>query len=128
MTTHQPTVELDRRAAIGLLSGSIVAFLTGGVAAAETPAAACPIQLPEAIRPLGEAWLFAHPDESIERLSSALFGQPEPPEALDRSALRSKIRADYAAGRMTLVARWYISETEAHLCAFAALAGCIAPS
>jgi hypothetical protein len=80
-------------------------------------------------RRIGRAWLRAHPEEAdriaLERLLAPL------PEALRRTGslrdpkvlewLRERQRADFAADRIVELDGWWLSQTEARLCAYLSL-------
>jgi hypothetical protein len=82
-------------------------------------------------RQLGRACLAAFPDENdarilVERLAGADLARWNALAAEARSelaaAVRSRHRDDFASGRVVRVRGWVLSETEARLCALAALA------
>ena len=80
-------------------------------------------------RRIGRAWLRAHPEEAdrsaLERMLAPL------PDALRRVEslrdpgvlewLRERQRADFAADRIVELERWWLSQTEARLCAYLSL-------
>lgn len=83
----------------------------------------------ESARAIGRRYLALTPEESdINRLTTLICGAPEnyvhltrsrPDET--RSLLAAQQRADFAAGRTVMVDGWVLSQTEARLCALAAL-------
>lgn len=127
-------VDGARRATLGMIVASIGALVVGcsgerdpntTTTPALTAVDGCLMTLPAAARAIGEGWLKDHPDASVESLSTAVYGAAQPPQSADLDALRAKIQADYAAGRMVQLSRWYLAETEARLCALAVRINCL---
>ena len=82
----------------------------------------------DSARAVGEAYLQAVPSEDdLRRLGGALrrsnraWARVAGPEDVRRLA-RAEVRRDYAAGRLVAVSGWYLSRTEARLCALATFA------
>ena len=82
----------------------------------------------ESARAVGEAYLEKVPSEDdVRRLGRALrrsnsaWGRVVGAQDVRRLA-RAEIRRDYAAGRIVAVSGWYLSRTEARLCALATFA------
>ena len=73
---------------------------------------------PAAARRVGEAYLERFPAEAGEvRLKRLLgFGDGQP-LAVEQARVREAVRRDYEESRLTLVEGWYLSRTEARLCA-----------
>ena len=81
----------------------------------------------DALRKVGEAYLRAHPEEDSEQRLVRLLQERRAWRRVSRaeevrSLLRSESRRDYRIGRVTTVERWFLSETEARLCALATFA------
>jgi hypothetical protein len=79
-------------------------------------------------RSVGEAYLRARPRERDERRlvgrlrrSNGAWTRVRRPEDVRRLA-RPQMRRDYEAGRLAAVDGWYLSVTEARLCALATFA------
>ncbi len=64
-------------------------------------------------RPLGDAYLKAHPDTDLADLRRALLPTNLTQQHLDR--LRDRVRQDFEAQRTFQYRGWRISETEAQL-------------
>lgn len=80
----------------------------------------------EAAAALGRLYLEANPGESdpellMERLAGGIERPRSDAAALARH-LRARHRADFEHGRLTSLDGWLLSQTEARLCALAALA------
>jgi hypothetical protein len=78
---------------------------------------------------IGDAYLAQHPDDrDAPRLLRRLFGDDlaQATAGIGREdlhvRLRRQLRQDFAEGRTVLVDGWLLAETEARLCALAALA------
>jgi hypothetical protein len=73
---------------------------------------------PAAARRVGEAYLERYSAEAgEERLTRLLgLGDGQPP-AVEQARVRAAVRRDYEESRLTLVEGWYLSRTEARLCA-----------
>jgi len=104
---------MDRRTVLMAL-----ASLAAGAAA---PAAALPQIDPEGARRIGQAYLDAHPGRRLEagRLQADLLADGWTPEAAAR--LRTRVAADFRAGRLFVHRGWWLSDTEGRLFALAAL-------
>jgi hypothetical protein len=84
---------------------------------------------PEAAAKLGEIWFAeSHPGETrtvyetrLARRLRAFGWSPSATPELAHRALAAATRADYRAGRMVEIEKWHFAETEADLCALAAL-------
>ena len=78
----------------------------------------------DAATAVGEKYLAAHPDEHeltvvrALRASDPRWARARTSANLRRLARRTS-RLDYAAGRVVAVDGWYLSETEARMCALA---------
>jgi hypothetical protein len=78
---------------------------------------------------VGREYLRYHPDERDPKyirhgLSVALGGRLEAFEpAVLRERVRRRVRQDFAENQVTLIDGWILSNTEARLCALAALLG-----
>jgi hypothetical protein len=71
-----------------------------------------------AARNVGGAYLDSHPGEAgEERLTSVLGLDDSAPPYVQGERLRAEVRRDYAESRLVLVEGWYLSITEARLCA-----------
>ena len=81
----------------------------------------------DAARAVGDRYLAAHPDEDelsvvrALRASDPAWSRVRTPANVRRLARRLS-RRDYAAGRIVAVDGWYLSETEARICALATFA------
>jgi hypothetical protein len=77
----------------------------------------------DAARSVGRRYLATHPGEADEQALLRLLGPLGDPDVLAREQLtvrvRRAVRDDFAGGRVVLVDGWYLSETEARLCALA---------
>ena len=71
-------------------------------------------------RPIGEAWLAAHPGASTTSLRRSLLPNGLDEEAIAR--LRKRAAADFRAGRIFVHEGWIVSDTEARLFALLTLA------
>lgn len=69
---------------------------------------------------IGRAWLLARPGEDAAFLRRAVF--PDGPDSETGPRLAQRVRADFADDRIFLHDGWFLSETEARLCALIALA------
>jgi hypothetical protein len=110
-----------------------VKLLTGGGESDESPAARHELTRRvrasftdlEAAREVGRAYLRTHPRENDEdrlvrllRSSRPAWRRPVRPDEIMRTA-RREVRRDYVAGRLVIADGWYLSRTEARLCALA---------
>lgn len=68
---------------------------------------------------IGRAWLAAHPADAAS-LRRAVF--PNGPDAETGPRLAQRVRADFAGGAVFVHKGWFLSETEARICALIALA------
>jgi hypothetical protein len=82
----------------------------------------------ESANAVGEAYLDTRPSEDDERRlvrllreSNSAWPQLSRPADIRRLA-RAHARRDYAAGRLAVVDGWYLSQTEARLCALTTFA------
>jgi len=77
----------------------------------------------DAARSVGRRYLAAHPGQADERMLLRLLRPLGDPDVLAREQLgvrvRRAVRDDFAEGRVVLVDGWYLSLTEARLCALA---------
>lgn len=104
--------------------GLLQAFIgVGAVALAGTAGAAVPAPLAgvdaAGAAEIGQAWLSARSGVTARALSADLF-----PRGLSDSALRGisdRVRADFARGVVFAHKGWFLSETEARICALIAL-------
>jgi hypothetical protein len=75
----------------------------------------------DAARSVGKRYLATRPGERDERTLLRLLRPLGDPEVLARDELgtrvRRAVRDDFTDGRVVLVDGWYLSETEARLCA-----------
>ena len=72
----------------------------------------------EAARAVGEAYLAAHPDEADEQVLRRLLGlTPGEVGDADLQRLRAAVHVDYERSELVAVEGWYLSRTEARLCA-----------
>ena len=70
---------------------------------------------PAAAGAVGSAYLRAYPNDVLLGIHG--------PARLPRAEIAIRVRDDFAAGRVVMVDRWMLSETEARLCAMVHLAG-----
>lgn len=75
---------------------------------------------------LGRRYLRQHPEEAdagrlARRILARLEAQGGSTARLGRASLRHTLAADFAAGRTRTIDGWILAETEADLCALAAL-------
>jgi len=74
-----------------------------------------------AARAVGREYLKSHPEEEgKERLLALLSLREDLPPAFLRERMRAAVRGDYAESRVVLVGGWYLSLSEARLCALTA--------
>ncbi len=73
----------------------------------------------DAARSVGRRYLAGHPDERDERALLRLLMPLGDPATLTQERVRRVVRSDFVAGRVVLVDGWYLSQTEARLCALA---------
>jgi hypothetical protein len=72
----------------------------------------------DAARAVGEAYLANHPGEADERKLLAVLGLGSAVVSpADLKRLRAAVRDDYERSELRLVNGWYLSRTEARLCA-----------
>jgi hypothetical protein len=133
--------EIERRAflrgagaatALGLATPALLAFFAGcGRESALARSLSGFFADPDSARAVGREYLELSPDEAdpatvLERLAGAHLGEWEAlassdPERLVQ-ALRLQHREDFEHERVVAIRGWVLSETEARLCALAALA------
>ena len=82
----------------------------------------------ESANAVGEAYLRSHPRENDERrlvhllsASNGVWRKLSRPNEIRRLG-RAQARRDYALGRLTVVEGWYLSQTEARMCALTTFA------
>jgi hypothetical protein len=75
----------------------------------------------DAARTVGRRYLDGRPEERNERALVRLLSPLGDPATLTQDALRNRVRravrSDFVEGRVVPVDGWYLSETEARLCA-----------
>jgi hypothetical protein len=85
---------------------------------------------PESAAAIGQEYLLGSPGEAsldflVRTIASALGGTPNQVARIARRELRaryqSRQRSDFAEGHMVSVQGWFLSQTEARLCALVAL-------
>jgi hypothetical protein len=93
----------------------VLLALSALAAGAAFPATAQPGGAPElaAGRPIGEAYLAAHPGVDLPSLRNELLPDGFTPAAGER--LRARVAADFRAGRVFTFRGWRLSDTEAQL-------------
>jgi hypothetical protein len=74
---------------------------------------------PDAARSVGRRYLDGRPQERDERTLLRLLRSLGDPATLTQDRVRRAVRSDFAEGRVVLVEGWYLSHTEARLCALA---------
>jgi hypothetical protein len=133
--------EIERRAflrgagaatALGLAAPTLLAFFAGcGRESALARSLSGFFADPESARAVGREYLELAPDEPdadavLERLAGPRLREWEALAASDPDrlvqALRLQHRSDFAHERVVAIRGWVLSETEARLCALAALA------
>jgi hypothetical protein len=133
--------EIERRAflkgagaatALGLAAPALVAFLAGcGRESALARSLSGFFADPESARVVGREYLELYPDEPeadavLQRLAGPRLSEWETLAASDPDrlvqALRLQHHSDFAHERVVAIRGWVLSETEARLCALAALA------
>jgi hypothetical protein len=73
---------------------------------------------PAAARRVGEAYLERYPGEAGEERLTRLLGLADgQPPAVQQAQVGAAVRRDYQESRLALVEGWYLSRTEARLCA-----------
>ncbi len=111
-----------------LVTADVLSRRAGGPGLADLPVVVGEPGLWRARR-IGRAWLRAHPEEAdriaLERLLAPL------PDAVRRAEslrdpkllewLRERQRADFAADHIVELVGWWLSQTEARLCAYLSL-------
>lgn len=108
---------LSKRGLLRALAGLAAVSAAGPAAAlARTPDIAAVDAVGAA--EIGRAWLAAHPSDAAS-LRRAVF--PNGPDAGTGPRLAQRIRTDFSAGRVFVHRGWFLSETEARLCALIAL-------
>lgn len=107
------TAALSKRALLRTLAGLTVVSVAG-VAQAKTPALAA-ID-PAGAAEIGRAWL-----EKTPTTAAALRADLVPASDDTPARLKSRVRDDFRAGRMFVHKGWFLSETEARLCALISL-------
>lgn len=117
--------QIARRMLVRLLGLTGLALAVGPVPALAlarpSPAARLTRLLgdPESAREIGRAYLQTAPgDGNRERLTTQLAARLDRPT---RDTLAASCREDFARGRTVMVNGWVLAETEARLCALAAL-------
>jgi hypothetical protein len=71
----------------------------------------------EAARSVGEAYLTTHPEEAGKETLLGLLDFSPTTAAVSHQRLRAAVRADYERSNLVLVEGWYLSRTEARICA-----------
>jgi len=104
---------LSKRGLLQALAG-IAAVSVAGVATARTPGIAA-IDAAGA-SDIGRAWLALHPTE-VATLRADLVPSDDSPIG----RLKSRAHDDYRSGRLFVHKGWFLSETEARLCALISL-------
>ena len=115
---HAP---VSRRDAVILGAAALLAAVVPAALFHRAPASLAPrtglfldlLADPSSAAKLGEIWF----DESKPPRTRAVYET-----RLARRALAASVRADYLGDRMVAIEKWHLSETEADLCALAALA------
>jgi hypothetical protein len=114
---------VNRRAFLLLAAGAGVGaaaawrLLDGGGGSANEVVAALFDDM-DAASTIGEAYLESYPGEAGEEMLTSLLGLSESlPPTVQGERLRADVRRDYAESRLVLVEGWYLSRTEARLCA-----------
>jgi stage V sporulation protein SpoVS len=100
-------------AAVSAAGGAYAAVRTPGIAAVDAVGAG----------EIGRAWLAAHPSD-MAALRRAVF--PNGQDAETGPRLAERVRADFRRDAVFVHRGWFLSETEARLCALIALAGTLA--
>ena len=122
---------LGRRQLLSLAFGGATLLLGGVGCGSEAGGGALRGFLqPEVVsaRRIGRAYLREHPQEAVRviltRQLASLPGEPGAPRLDDERVaawLSQSSSADFEAGRTVRVDRWWLSETEARLCALLSL-------
>ena len=107
------TAALNKRALLQTLAGLAVAS-AAGIAQAKTPAISG-ID-PVGAADIGRAWL-----EKTPATAAALRADLVPASDDTPARLMGRVRDDFRAGRMFVHKGWFLSETEAKLCALISL-------
>jgi hypothetical protein len=106
---------LSKRGLLQALTG-LAAVSISGLAHARTPDIAAIDAVGAA--GIGRAWLALHPSDA-PALRAALFPRDRPEESLPRLARR--VSADFERGDIFVHKGWFLSDTEARICALIAL-------
>ena len=106
---------LSKRGLLQALAG-LAAVSVAGVVHARTPDIAAIDAVGAA--GIGRAWLALHPADA-PALRAALFPRDKPEETLPRLARR--VRTDFERGDIFVHKGWFLSDTEARICALIAL-------
>ena len=104
---------LSKRGLLQALAGIAVAS-AAGVTQARTPGIAA-IDAAGA-SDIGRAWLAVHPSDA-----AALRADLVPTDDSPVGRLKTRVHDDYRAGRLFVHKGWFLSETEARLCALISL-------
>lgn len=107
------TATLSKRRLLQTLAGLAIASVAAP-ALARTPAIAA-IDVVGATE-IGQAWLAVHPADARSLRADLVPATDEAPARLKR-----RVRDDFGQGRMFNHKGWFLSETEARLCALIAL-------
>ena len=107
------TAALSKRALLQTLAGLAVVS-AAGIASAKTPAISG-ID-PAGAADIGRAWL-----EKTPATAAALRAELVPASDDTPARLKNRVRDDFRAGRMFVHKGWFLSETEAKLCALISL-------
>lgn len=107
------TAALSKRALLQTLAGLAVVS-AAGIAQAKTPAIAA-ID-PAGAAEIGGAWLAAHPADRATLRAELVPASDDAP-----ARLKNRVRDDFRAGRIFMHKGWFLSETEAKLCALISL-------
>ncbi len=115
---------LTRREFLLVVAGTAVASTAAWRQLAEDRATGVVAELFDdyaAARAVGREYLKQHPEEQgKERLLALLSLREEEQGPFVRRRMRAQVRRDYEESRVVLVGGWYLSRTEARLCALAA--------
>ena len=136
----RPQKRISRRAFLALCGASVAAAsagtlkLIGGKGHKKAPGEELTLRVAavftdrKSANAVGEAYLHVHPGEDDERrlvrllrASNSAWSRSFSPTAI-RTLGREQARRDYAAGRLTVVDGWYLSQTEARMCALTTFA------
>lgn len=110
---------LSKRGLLRALAGLAAASVANGAyAAVRTPEIAAVDAIGAA--EIGRAWLAARPSEDAAVLRRAVF--PNGQNSETGPGLAERVRAEFRRDAVFLHKGWFLSETEARLCALIALA------